>query len=229
MPPPGSVSQFATLSAAHARHWMRSAGFSKSAACRSHASQPPYRGPSRVSKLRATPTPSICRHDLLTHGLIHDISTGASACHVRAAPPTSIDAGAPPADWEDFVGGKPSQPNPSASDERDARAHPALTGCTGAGTITVVSRTGGTASDSGVLYGHPVDPDLRKQTRPHWPDALYATTDQKVGGSSPSERARPEALSASVNNPLDLRTAVKYSSRAVIAAASVTGWASLRP
>lgn len=34
-----------------------------------------------------------------------------------------------------------------------------------------------------------MDPDLRKQIRPHWPDALPATTDQKVGSSSSSERA----------------------------------------
>lgn len=46
--------------------------------------------------------------------------------------------------------------------------------------LTAVSQTGGTALDSGILYGRPVDPDLRKRTRLHWPDALYATTDQKV-------------------------------------------------
>ena len=58
------------------------------------------------------------------------------------------------------------------------------------GSLTAVSHTGGTAPDSGILFGHPVDPDLREQTRPHWPDVFPATTDQKVGGSSPSERAQ---------------------------------------
>jgi len=47
--------------------------------------------------------------------------------------------------------------------------------------LTAVLQTDGAASDAGVLYGHPMDPDLRKRTRLHWPDALYATMDQKVG------------------------------------------------
>jgi hypothetical protein len=55
--------------------------------------------------------------------------------------------------------------------------------------LTAFSRTGWTALDLGVLSGHPADPDLRKRTSAHWPDVLHATTDQKVGGSSPSERA----------------------------------------
>ena len=42
----------------------------------------------------------------------------------------------------------------------------------GAGPLTAASQTGGTASDSGVLFGLPVDPDLRKRTWPHWPDVL---------------------------------------------------------
>jgi len=71
-----------------------------------------------------------------------------------------------------------------------------LATCVGTGSLTAVSQTGGTAPDSGVLCGHPVDPDLRKRTRQHWPDVLYATTDQKVGGSSPSERARQTQVRA---------------------------------
>jgi hypothetical protein len=43
--------------------------------------------------------------------------------------------------------------------------------------------------------GHSVDPDLLKQTPEHWVDVLHQTTDQKVGGSSPSERAQ-------VNGPI---------------------------
>jgi hypothetical protein len=33
--------------------------------------------------------------------------------------------------------------------------------------LTAVSQTGWTAPDSGILDGHPVDPDLRKQTPAH--------------------------------------------------------------
>jgi hypothetical protein len=56
--------------------------------------------------------------------------------------------------------------------------------------LTALSQTAGTAPDSGVLSGHSMDPDLRKQTSAHWPDVRHETTDQKVGGSSPSERAQ---------------------------------------
>jgi hypothetical protein len=44
-----------------------------------------------------------------------------------------------------------------------------------------------------------VDHDLRIRTPAHWPDTFRCSTDQKVGGSSPSERtserASPEATS----------------------------------
>jgi hypothetical protein len=32
------------------------------------------------------------------------------------------------------------------------------------------------------VFGHPVNSDLQKWIRPHGPDALYATTEQKVAG-----------------------------------------------
>ena len=40
-----------------------------------------------------------------------------------------------------------------------------------------------------------MDHDLRIRTPAHWPDTFHWSTDQKVGGSSPSERASPEATS----------------------------------
>ena len=50
----------------------------------------------------------------------------------------------------------------------------------------------------GILAGHSMDPDPQKRTPADPPDAWHETTDQKVGGSSPSEhtseRARSEAL-----------------------------------
>ena len=56
--------------------------------------------------------------------------------------------------------------------------------------LTDISQTAWTTPDPRALYGRRVDPDLRKRTGAYLPDVLYVTTDQKVGGSSPSERAR---------------------------------------
>jgi len=38
------------------------------------------------------------------------------------------------------------------------------------------------------------DADLQIRIPAHWLDTLHRSTDQKVGGSSPSERARSAAL-----------------------------------
>src|SRR6266508_891404 len=48
-----------------------------------------------------------------------------------------------------------------------------------------------TTPDPAVLAGRLADPDLRKRTPEQQPDCLYRATDQKVGGSNPSERANP--------------------------------------
>jgi hypothetical protein len=63
-------------------------------------------------------------------------------------------------------------------------------GCDPGLALTAVSQTGETAPDENVLTGRAVDPDLRIRTPADWPDVWYGTTDQKVGGSNPSERAR---------------------------------------
>jgi len=55
--------------------------------------------------------------------------------------------------------------------------------------LTAFSRTGGTAPDSGAHVGQQADYDLRIRIPAHWLDTSHWSTDQKVGGSSSSERA----------------------------------------
>jgi hypothetical protein len=50
-----------------------------------------------------------------------------------------------------------------------------------------------------------VDPELRGQTEAHWPDGSHETTDQKVGGSSPSERAPSTQVRALLRSKERLR------------------------
>jgi hypothetical protein len=59
--------------------------------------------------------------------------------------------------------------------------------------LTTFSRTGRTTPDTGSNAGQPLDYDLRIRTPAHWPDTFHWSTDQKVGGSSPSERAQVRA------------------------------------
>jgi len=51
----------------------------------------------------------------------------------------------------------------------------------GPGSLTALSQTGGTAPDSGVHVGRPVDPDLWRRIPAHGPDTPLWSTDQKVG------------------------------------------------
>jgi hypothetical protein len=71
--------------------------------------------------------------------------------------------------------------------------------------LTALSQTRELASDLGVLVGAPMDPDLHGRTRPDW----HGTTDQKVGGSSPSERVNAKGRFRIWNRPL----VVSYSSK----------------
>jgi hypothetical protein len=57
------------------------------------------------------------------------------------------------------------------------------------GPLTTISRTGGTAPDCRVHPGQLVDLDLRIWMQADWEDVMHWSMDQKVGGSSPSERA----------------------------------------
>jgi hypothetical protein len=55
-----------------------------------------------------------------------------------------------------------------------------------AGPLTAVSQTAQTARDPGVRAGRPADPDLRKRTPDHWPDACRFSGGQGVAGSNPA-------------------------------------------
>src|SRR6266545_7504214 len=79
-------------------------------------------------------------------------------------------------------------------------------------TSHALSQTVETTPDPGVLAGRLADPDLRKRTPEQQPDCLYRATDQKVGGSNPSERANPEArhralLTGLFRRPVPIRRA----------------------
>jgi hypothetical protein len=63
----------------------------------------------------------------------------------------------------------------------------------GSRSLTDLSRTGEPTPDSGALARHPPDPDQRKWTQADKSDDTHETTDQKVGGSSPSECATVSA------------------------------------
>jgi len=56
--------------------------------------------------------------------------------------------------------------------------------------LTDFSQTDRTVPDSGAQAGHPADPDLRFRTVAYWMDVSHWSTDQKVGGRVPSERAQ---------------------------------------
>ena len=56
--------------------------------------------------------------------------------------------------------------------------------------LTALSQTGCPTQDLGAAIGQRTDPDLRIRTPADSPDIRHGTTDQKVGGSSPSERAQ---------------------------------------
>ena len=56
--------------------------------------------------------------------------------------------------------------------------------------LTALSQTGESSPDADALTGLPTDPDLHNRTPADSPDTWHETTDQKVGGSSPSERAQ---------------------------------------
>jgi hypothetical protein len=62
--------------------------------------------------------------------------------------------------------------------------------------LTAVSQTGESIPDVSVLTGRPEGPDLRNRTQPDSPDTRHETTDQKVGGLSPSERATYQQVRA---------------------------------
>jgi hypothetical protein len=84
--------------------------------------------------------------------------------------------------------------------------------------LTALSQTGESNPDTDALTGLPTDPDLHNRTPADSPDTRHETTDQKAGGSSPSERAKvnPTSLLPRKSKPIGTyqvgggRAAVSY-------------------